>query len=199
MIENNSEKYLPLKTAAELYGYTRDHLGLMIRQNKLKGVKLGSYYVTTNEWMADYIKNFADPDHPVNKNKFSNRFLKEALLDEEGRMELKSEMKLIGDRVPKVNQRTWLRKAKPVVSKSIDESLKTDLQSEILKEVSRFYVAPNEKNINTDPKHQKDLFPAVYGLPYVILPIRKMNDSERNGILNRSRQENSGNDISEVI
>ncbi|MCX6813813.1 MAG: hypothetical protein NT078_01095, partial [Candidatus Azambacteria bacterium] len=74
MEENNSEKYLPLKTAAQLYGYTRDHLGLMIRQNKLKGIKLGSYYVTTAEWTTEYIKKYADPNHPVNKNKLSNKF-----------------------------------------------------------------------------------------------------------------------------
>lgn len=79
MEDNNSEKYLPLKTAAELYGYTRDHLGLMIRQNKLKGIKLGSYYVTTNGWMTDYIKNFADPNHPTSRGKLSNKFLTEIL------------------------------------------------------------------------------------------------------------------------
>src|SRR3990167_1269816 len=79
MEENNSEKYLPLKTAAQLYGYTRDHLGLMIRQNKLKGIKLGSYYVTTNKWMTDYIKNFADPNHPASRGKLSNKFLTEIL------------------------------------------------------------------------------------------------------------------------
>ncbi len=49
----NYVKYVSLKTAAGLYSYSRDHLGLMIRQDKLKGVKLGSYYVTTNEWMID--------------------------------------------------------------------------------------------------------------------------------------------------
>src|SRR3989344_5769337 len=77
MGNSNSNKYISLKTAAGLYGYTRDHLGLMIRQGKLNGKKMGSYYITTNEWMLDYVKNFADPDHPAFRNKLSNKFVSE--------------------------------------------------------------------------------------------------------------------------
>lgn len=74
---NNLKKYLSLKAAGQLYGYTRDHLGLMIRLGKLNGIKLGSYYVTTNEWMNEYIRKFANPKHPTLKNKLSNKlFLK---------------------------------------------------------------------------------------------------------------------------
>src|SRR3989344_559690 len=79
MATNDSMKYLSLKTAAQFYGYTRDHLGLMIRQNKLKGKKLGNYYITTNEWVLEYIKNYADPIHSTAKNKLSNRFVSEIL------------------------------------------------------------------------------------------------------------------------
>lgn len=75
---NNLKKYLSLKAAGQLYGYTRDHLGLMIRLKKLNGIKLGSYYVTTSEWMNEYIKKFANPKHPILKNKLSNKFLSEA-------------------------------------------------------------------------------------------------------------------------
>jgi|SRR3989344_932733 len=76
---DNLKKYLSLKAAGQLYGYTRDHLGLMIRLRKLNGIKLGSYYVTTNEWMDEYVKKFANPNHPTLKNKLSNKFLSEAL------------------------------------------------------------------------------------------------------------------------
>ena len=79
MGDSNHNKYISLKTAAGLYGYTRDHLGLMVRRSKLKGIKLGSYYVTTNEWMTDFIKNFSYPDHPAAKNKLSNKLLTEIL------------------------------------------------------------------------------------------------------------------------
>lgn len=76
---NDSKKYLSLKAAGQLYGYTRDHLGLMIRLGKLNGIKLGSYYVTTSEWMNEYVKKFANPNHPILKNKLSNKFLSETL------------------------------------------------------------------------------------------------------------------------
>lgn len=75
---DNLKKYLSLKAAGQLYGYTRDHLGLMIRLGKLNGIKLGSYYVTTSEWMSEYIKKFANPNHPTLKNKLSNKFLSKA-------------------------------------------------------------------------------------------------------------------------
>ena len=51
----------------------------MIRLGKLNGIKLGSYYVTTDEWMNEYVKKFANPNHPTLKNKLSNKFLSEAL------------------------------------------------------------------------------------------------------------------------
>lgn len=78
---DNSKKYLSLKAAGQLYGYTRDHLGLMIRLKKLNGVKIGSYYVTTNEWMNEYIKKFANPNHPILKSKLSNKLLSETFKD----------------------------------------------------------------------------------------------------------------------
>ena len=79
MNNTDSNKYISLKAAGALYGYTRDHLGLMIRKEKLKGMKLGSYYVTTGEWMIDYIKNFSDYNHPISRNKLSNKFLADIL------------------------------------------------------------------------------------------------------------------------
>ncbi len=63
------------RVATELVNVTKAYL----RKNKVKGIKLGSYYVTTNEWMVDYIKNFADSAHPASKSKLSNKFLAEIL------------------------------------------------------------------------------------------------------------------------
>lgn len=78
---NNPKKYLSLKAAGQLYGYTRDHLGLMIRLKKLNGIKIGSYYVTTGEWMNEYVKKFANLNHPILKSKFSNKLLSETFKD----------------------------------------------------------------------------------------------------------------------
>lgn len=76
---NNPKKYLSLKAAGQLYGYTRDHLGLMIRLGKLNGIRIGSYYVTTSDWMNEYVKKFANPNHPILKNKLSNKLISKAL------------------------------------------------------------------------------------------------------------------------
>ena len=138
MKENNPGKYLPLKTAAELYGYTRDHLGLMIRQNKLKGIKLGSYYVTTNEWMTNYIKNFADPGHPTSRSKLSNKFLTEILSSKNGGLLA-------------VN-------AKNTIRRSAETIVPENIQNNAVKEYA----------------------------PYVILPIRKMNNIEREEIFKKA-------------
>lgn len=157
MEENNSEKYLPLKTAAELYGYTRDHLGLMIRQNKLKGIKLGSYYVTTNKWMTDYIKNFADPNHPASRGKLSNKFLTEILSSK------KSESP-----------------AKTIAPE--DASLKR----KILEELTQYKSLTDDKTLKADINQTKNIVSTFSNPPYVILPIRKMENIEREEIFKKA-------------
>lgn len=172
-MNEKENKYLSLKAAAELYGYTRDHLGLMIRRGKLNGIKLGSYYVVTNEWMIQYIKNFADPDHSTSKNKMSNRFLTEALVTAE-----------------KIENSNILNEI------SLSEEHKNDLERELSKELSLLsiikkdhkeikketYVDTVKKSSNFEDSKLK----LVNENPYVILPIRKMNSDEIENILNRA-------------
>ncbi len=169
----NSIKYVSLKTAAGIYGYSRDHLGLMIRQNKLKGVKLGSYYVTTNEWMIDYIKNFADSDHSTFKNKLSNKFLRETLSSEE-------------NTPPAVNIKDFIKEpAKAVIFKNIS------LEEKILKELSQYKPLINDRNFQSDTDQMKNKNTVLTtslsfsSAPYVILPIRKMENAEREEILKK--------------
>jgi len=179
MEENNSEKYIPLKTAAQLYSYTRDHLGLMIRQNKLKGIKLGSYYVTTNEWMTDYIKNFADLNHPTSKSKLSNKFLTEILSS-------KKEGEFI------VNDKNIARKtAKMVVLKNTQNntikkySVDDNLKRKILEELTQCQLLANSKISQTDINQTESIVSTFSNAPYVILPIRKMENVEREEILKK--------------
>jgi len=185
MEENNSEKYLPLKTAAELYGYTRDHLGLMIRQNKLKGIKLGSYYITTSEWMTNYIRNFADPDHPVSKNKLSNKFLTEILSSKRG-------LSLA------VNTENTIKKpAKTIASKNTqnnavkkyaaDNNLNdNNLKEKILEELEQYRSLADDKAPKADINQAEDIVSTFSNAPYVILSIRKMEDIEREEILKKA-------------
>lgn len=157
MEEYNSEKYLPLKTAAELYGYTRDHLGLMIRQNKLKGIKLGSYYVTTNKWMTDYIKNFADPNHPASRGKLSNKFLTEILSSKKSGSP-----------------------AKTVAPENVS------LKRKILEELTQYRSLTDDKTLKTDINQTKNIVSTFSSPPYVILPIRKMENIEREEIFKKA-------------
>jgi hypothetical protein len=139
----DSNKYISLKTAAGLYGYTRDHLGLMIRQGKLNGIKLGSYYVTTGQWMAEYVKSFAALNHPTLKNKLSNKFLTGALSSS------------------KISHKEKVKKY------DADNSLKEI----IMEELTRY---TNPSNLSSPS-----------GAPYIILPIRKMENAEREEVLRK--------------
>ena len=168
MEENNSEKYLPLKTAAQLYGYTRDHLGLMIRQNKLKGIKLGSYYVTTNGWMTDYIKNFADPNHPISRSKLSNKFLTDVLSS-------KKDLSLA------VNAKNTIRKpAKTIAPENVG------LERKILEELEQYKSLTDGKAPKADINQTESIVSTFSNAPYVILPIRKMENAEREEIFKKA-------------
>lgn len=169
MNSSNSEKYLSLKTAAQLYGYTRDHLGLMIRRSKLKGIKLGSYYVTTNKWMTEYIKKYADPDHPINKAKLSNKFLAEAIKGQ------------LSDKV--ISRKAAVFKVS--AGKNPAQNSETDLQKKIIEELRRFDVGVSDRSQKTDDLPRKMPTPSLPENSYVILPIRKMENFERDNILNR--------------
>ena len=177
---DSNNKYIPLKTAAELYGYTRDHLGLMIRQNKLKGIKLGSYYVTTNGWMTDYIKNFADPGHPTSRGKLSNKFLTEVLSS-------KKDLSLA------VNTKNTIKKpAKTIASENTQNNAvkkytaDNDLKEKILEEVEQYKSLTDGKAPKADINQTESIVSTFSNAPYVILPIRKMENAEREEIFKKA-------------
>jgi len=176
----NSIKYVSLKTAAGLYGYSRDHLGLMIRQNKLKGVKLGSYYVTTNEWMIDYIKNFADSDHSTFKNKLSNKFLTEILSSKKGESFAVNTKNVIKKPakidVPQNTQNNTVKKY------TADE----DLKGRLLEELEQYKFLIDGKAPQVDINQTESVISTFSNAPYIILPIRKMENVEREEILKKA-------------
>lgn len=178
-MNENENKYLSLKAAAQLYGYTRDHLGLMIRQGRLNGVKLGSYYVVTNDSMLQYVKNFADPLHPASKNKMSNRFLSEAL-------NFNKEIKNADTSgIPKQFAAKKRHKKEP--ESNLEKELREDLSllsslGKYPKEIKKEnYIGLAKKIDNTENLESK----LDVEHPYIILPIRKMNAGERDDVLNR--------------
>ena len=192
---NNSEKYLSLKTAAELYGYTRDHLGLMIRRGKLTGTKLGNYYVTTDNWMVEYLKKYADQNHPVIKNKLSNKFLTN-IFSAEKKFETTAVSGKIIKNLPKVINNN---KASDVLHKDIIiNNTKSNIKSEILKDLAIYRLSSNlsarikDGKANSSFMENRSLSSSIEDrslissdAPYVILPIRKMEEIERDHVLNR--------------
>ncbi len=184
-MNENESKYLSLKTAAGLYGYTRDHLGLMIRQGKLRGIKLGSYYVTTNDWIADYLKDYADPDHHAATGKFSNKFLAQALSVRENKKNVFSIIKT--------------NKAKDKILKlDAPNKLENNFFSKIQKEL-----LPSLKELSAAREKPEVLFAAPNehhaGNSYIILPMRIMEESERNSILRKISGRGRPEDESETV
>ena len=53
---NTSNEYISLFEASKLCKYSQQYLSLRARQGKLKAVKRGHQWVTTKEWLRDYIK-----------------------------------------------------------------------------------------------------------------------------------------------
>ena len=49
------KKIISLSQASQISGYTQDHLGYLIRQGDIKGVKKGRLWFTTEEEVKDYI------------------------------------------------------------------------------------------------------------------------------------------------
>ncbi len=49
--------YISLKKAAEISGYTQDHLGYLIREKKLGGKKIGRDWFTTEKALKVYLLN----------------------------------------------------------------------------------------------------------------------------------------------
>lgn len=176
-MNENENKYLSLKTAAGLYGYTRDHLGLMIRHGKLKGIKLGSYYVTTNEWMTDYLKHYADPSHPATAGKFSNKFLTRAFAvpARHGAKKEKSEASQIN------------------VQNKFTDDFFSEIKNELLSSLQELSAAREATDISLILSAQRN---TISDNQYLILPIRKMEESERESILSkisdRGKSENKG-------
>ncbi len=48
-------KFISLKKAAEISGYTQDHLGYLIRKKRLGGKKIGRNWFTTEKALSSYL------------------------------------------------------------------------------------------------------------------------------------------------
>jgi len=54
--ELNSNEYISLTEASKLCAYSQEYLSLRARQKKLKAVKMGRNWVTTQQWLEEYVR-----------------------------------------------------------------------------------------------------------------------------------------------
>ena len=54
-MNDSNINYISLSEAAKLTNYSQDYISLLCRQKKLKGTKIGRNWVTTKEWVENYI------------------------------------------------------------------------------------------------------------------------------------------------
>lgn len=54
-MEDKEIKYISLSKAAEMTEYSQEYISLLCRTKKMKGVKLGRNWVTTSEWVREYV------------------------------------------------------------------------------------------------------------------------------------------------
>ncbi|PIZ70495.1 MAG: hypothetical protein COY11_02545, partial [Candidatus Portnoybacteria bacterium CG_4_10_14_0_2_um_filter_44_20] len=57
--KSTSTKYISLTEASELCSHSQEYLSLRARQGKLRAVKLGRNWVTTKEWLSEYLESVA--------------------------------------------------------------------------------------------------------------------------------------------
>lgn len=182
--QSDSQQYLSLREAAQLYGYTRDHLGLMIRRGKLEGVRLGNYYATTISWMDEYIKNYSDSNNSKLKTKFSNKF-RSSILDK----------KQFSD-IPSTAVKRDVRNPKFIVKQESTPPNFGELQKYIDRVLDRIVpqaVSAPAQKLSTSPivsmPSAADLTRMSGDHEIIILPVRKMHDFERQIIISQVRQQ----------
>jgi hypothetical protein len=55
-----NQQYISLQEAGEYCNYSQEYLSLRSRQGKLKSVKIGRNWVTTKEWLREYLETVED-------------------------------------------------------------------------------------------------------------------------------------------
>jgi len=55
IMSNTNINYISLNEAANLTNYSQEYISLLCRQKKIKGTKIGRNWVTTKEWVENYV------------------------------------------------------------------------------------------------------------------------------------------------
>ena len=56
LLKNQSKnlEYIPLSEAGHILNTSRDYMNVLVRRGKLRAVKLGRNWFTTNEWLSEF-------------------------------------------------------------------------------------------------------------------------------------------------
>jgi len=69
-MNNSKSEYISLQEATQYCQYSQEYLSLRARQGRLKAIKFGRNWVTTKEWLSDYIHKTEDWNQKIkNRNK----------------------------------------------------------------------------------------------------------------------------------
>ena len=69
---DQDKTYISLQEATKFCNYSQEYLSLRARRGKLKAVKFGRNWVTTKEWLQDYVEGVKEYSEVV-KNKSLNK------------------------------------------------------------------------------------------------------------------------------
>jgi len=72
LMNDTNTNYISLSDAAKLTDYSQDYISLLCRKGKMKGEKLGRNWVTTREWVKDYINKTKEKGENVIPVKVKN-------------------------------------------------------------------------------------------------------------------------------
>lgn len=67
--EPQEQPYISLMEATKFCQYSQEYLSLRARQGKLKAIKFGRNWVTTREWLQDYIRRVEAYNHKLERKK----------------------------------------------------------------------------------------------------------------------------------
>ena len=61
------KEYISLQEATQFCKYSQEYLSLRARQGKLKAVKMGRNWVTTKDWLEEYLRKVEEYNHKIKK------------------------------------------------------------------------------------------------------------------------------------
>lgn len=105
MEEKTNAEYISLFEASKLCSYSEPYLRLRARQGKLKSIKLGKKWMTTELWIKDYVKRTKDWNDKIAAKKTQVKEI-EAIAKKPELKEMKEETEIKAEEIPARKEET---------------------------------------------------------------------------------------------